>query len=157
MSKQAVTPNQEYAGRVYELTAPYQVGREKVADFARAISSSNPANFSVEVARGFGYPDVVAPTTFAVVIAQAAESQYITDPDAGIDFSRVVHADERFTYRRPIFAGDELVTELHVDKVQVRSALSMVTTRAEISALLADGSLEPVVTVISTLAIRGGE
>ncbi|XBH20676.1 MaoC family dehydratase N-terminal domain-containing protein [Jonesiaceae bacterium BS-20] len=157
MSKQAVTPNQEYAGRVYELTAPYQVGREKVADFARAISSSNPANFSVEVARGLGYPDVVAPTTFAVVIAQAAESQYITDPDAGIDFSRVVHADERFTYRRPIFAGDELVTELHVDKVQVRSALSMVTTRAEISALLADGSLEPVVTVISTLAIRGGE
>lgn len=154
---QAATPNPDFAGRVYPLTQPYQVGREKVAEFARAIGSSNPASFSVETARGLGFADVVAPTTFAVIIAQQAEGQYITDPEARIDFSRVVHADERFTYRRPICAGDNLVTELHVDKVQVRSALSMITTRAEISALGADGSLEPVVTVVSTLAVRGGE
>lgn len=157
MDTSFITPNPEYAGRVYELTKPYQVGREKVAEFARAIGSSNPASFSVEAARGLGYRDVVAPTTFAVIIAQGAESQYITDPGAQIDFSRVVHADERFTYHRPIFAGDELVSQLHVDKILVRSALSMVTTRVEISALLPDGTLEAVVSVMSTLAVRAGE
>ena len=68
-----------------------------------------------------------------------------------------MHADERFTYHRPIFAGDELVSQLHVDKILVRSALSMVTTRVEISALLPDGTLEAVVSVISTLAVRAGE
>ncbi len=153
----SITPNPEFVGRVYELTKPYQVGREKVGEFARAIGSLNPACFDLEAARGLGYPDVVAPTTFAVIVAQAAESQYITDPAAGIDFSRVVHADERFTYHRPIFAGDELVTQLHVDKVAVRSALSMITTRCEISAQGPAGELTPVVTVISTLAVRGGD
>jgi acyl dehydratase len=146
--------NLEFIGREYPATAPYQVGREKIAEFARAIGSDNPACFSQEAARGLGYPDVVAPTTFAVVVAQAAEAQYIQDPEARIDFSRVVHADERFTYTRPIFAGDELVSVVHVDKIVERAGLAMITTRVEISALVADGS-EHVVTVTSTLAVRG--
>ncbi|WP_334169501.1 FAS1-like dehydratase domain-containing protein [Timonella senegalensis] len=146
--------NLDFIGREYPQTSPYQVGREKIAEFARALGSSNPANFSTEVARGLGYPDVVAPTTFAVIIAQAAEAQYIEDPEARVDFSRVVHADERFTYTRPIFAGDELVTTVHVDKIIERAGLAMVTTRCEIEALR-DGATEHVVTVTSTLAIRG--
>lgn len=146
--------NLEFVGRQYEPTSPYQVGREKIAEFARAIGSTNPACFSIEAARGLGYPDVVAPTTFAVIIAQAAEAQYIQDPDARVDFSRVVHADERFTYSRPIYACDELVTVLHVDKIVERAGLAMITTRCEISALTQDGQ-EPVVSVVSTLAVRG--
>lgn len=146
--------NLEFVGRQYPATAPYQVGREKIAEFARAIGSTNPACFSTEAARGLGYPDVVAPTTFAVIIAQAAEAQYIQDPEARVDFSRVVHADERFSYHRPIFAGDELVTVIHVDKIVERAGLAMITTRAEISAVSGD-KVEPVVTVLSTLAVRG--
>jgi len=146
--------NLDFVGREYPQTAPYQVGREKIAEFARAIGSTNPASFSLEAARGLGYPDVVAPTTFAVIVAQAAEAQYISDPEARVDFSRVVHADERFTYTRPIFAGDELVTVVHVDKILERAGLAMVTTRCEISALTEIG-LEHVVTVTSTLAVRG--
>ncbi|WP_435299366.1 FAS1-like dehydratase domain-containing protein [Timonella sp. A28] len=146
--------NLDFIGRQYPQTAPYSVGREKIAEFARAIGSSNPACFSVEAARGLGYRDVIAPTTFAVVVAQAAEAQYIQDPEARVDFSRVVHADERFTYQRPIFAGDELVTVVHVDKIVERAGLALVTTRCEISAHNGD-VVEPVVTVTSTLAVRG--
>jgi acyl dehydratase len=117
-------------------------------------------------ARGSGYQDLVAPPTFAVVVAQRAESQYISDPEADIDFSRVVHADERFTHHRPIVAGDELTTVLHVDRVVSRGAISMVTTRCEIYAIPesievpspeADSLGEPVATVTSTLAIRGAD
>src|SRR5665648_612810 len=90
-------------------------------------------------------------TTFAVVVAQRAEAQLIADPEAGIDFSRVVHAEERFTHHRPIHAGDALVTVLHVDAVTERAGLAMVTTRCEISAV--DGA--PVATVVCTLAVRG--
>ncbi len=93
----------------------------------------------------------MAPPTFAVVIAQRAEAQLIGDPDAGIDFSRVVHAEERFTHHRPIVAGDEIVTVLHVDSIVERAGLAMVTTRCE----LADAAGEPVGTVVSTLAVRG--
>lgn len=132
-------------------TEPYEVGREKIRDFADAVGAAHGAHRDVGVARSLGYADVVAPITFAVVVAQRAEQQLIADPGAGIDFSRVVHAEERFTHHRPITAGDRLVTVLHVDAITERAGLSMVTTRAEISA--EDGS--PVSTVVSTLAVRG--
>lgn len=139
-----------YAGRVYPPGDVYVVSREKLREFAEATGATHPAHTDVEAARALGHPDVVAPVTFAVVIAQRTEAQYVDDPAAGIDFSRVVHADERFTHHRPIHAGDRLRTELHVDAVTQRAGLSMVTTRCEI----ADESGAPVATVVSTLAVR---
>jgi acyl dehydratase len=145
--------NAAYAGRTYPPTAPYVVGREHLRDFARAVGADHPAHHDVDAARALGYPDVVAPPTFAVVIAQRAEAQLIEDPEAGIDFSRVVHAEERFTHHRPIHAGDEVTTVLHVDAITERAGLAMVTTRCELSA--ADGA--PLATVVSTLAVRGAD
>ena len=142
-----------YVGRVYPPTAPYAVGREPLRDFAQAVGATHPVHREVEAARAAGYDDVVATPTFAVVIAQRAEAQLIEDPAAGIDFSRVVHADERFTHHRPIVAGDQIVTVLHVDAIVERAGLAMVTTRCE----LVDASGAPVATVTSTLAVRGAE
>ena len=150
--------NTAFAGREYAPTAPYAVGREKLREFAVAVGADHPAHHDVAVARSLGYGDVVAPTTFAVLVAQRAEAQLISDPEAEIDFSRVVHADERFSHHRPIVAGDELVTVLHVDAITERAGLSMVTTRCEIFTADATGApLEPVSTVRSTLAVRGAE
>lgn len=142
-----------YAGRVYPAGPVYEVGREKLAEFAEAVGADHPAYTDAAAAQALGHPDVVAPPTFAVVIAQRAEAQYVRDPAAGVDFSRVVHADERFTHHRPIHAGDRLVTTLHVDSITERAGLAMVTTRAEIAA--EDG--EAVATVVSTLAVRPEE
>ncbi|GIG19535.1 UPF0336 protein [Cellulomonas chitinilytica] len=142
-----------YAGREYPPNAAYDVGREKLREFASAVGATHPAHLDPEAARAFGHPDVVAPPTFAVVVAQRAEAQLFEDPAAGIDFSRVVHADERFTHHRPIHAGDRLVTVLHVDSIVERAGLAMITTRAEIASQ--DG--EAVATVVSTLAVRPEE
>lgn len=157
--------NPDFQGREYPATAPYSVGREKIREFADAVGAADPAHHDLVAARGLGYSDLVAPPTFAVVIAQRAEGQYVSDPEAGIDFSRVVHAEERFTHHRPIVAGDELVTVLHVDSVTSRGSLSMVTTRCEILAApttrddgnegVGSGVGLPVATVTSTLAVRG--
>jgi acyl dehydratase len=158
----SVSVNLDFVGREYPANAPYSVGREKIREFAAATGSTHPAHHDVATARGLGYPDVIAPATFAVIVAQRAESQYIEDPSAGIDFSRVVHADERFTHVRPITAGDELVTVLTVVSITQRSGLSMITTRCDIHALPAHGAGVPdatgpelVSTVVSTLAVRG--
>ena len=140
-----------YAGRTYPPTAAYAVGREHLREFASSVGATHPAHHDVAAALALGHRDVVAAPTFAVVIAQRAEAQLLEDPGAGIDFSRVVHADERFTHHRPIVAGDELVTVLHVDAVVERSGLAMVTTRCEI----ADANGSAVATVVSTLAVRG--
>ena len=92
--------NPELQGRSYPATSPYLVGREKVREFARAVLSTSPLNLDPEAARAAGYADVVAPPTFPVVVQEHTLAQLLGDPDAGIDFSRVVHGDQRFSYTR---------------------------------------------------------
>ncbi len=75
--------NTEYAGRTYPANAPYEVAREKLREFADAVCATHPAHTDVDAARALGYPDVIAPPTFAVVVAQRAEAQLFTDPAAG--------------------------------------------------------------------------
>lgn len=139
-----------FAGREFAPDEPYEVTRAELAAFAEAVGASNPAHTDPAAARLLGYPDVIAPPTWAVVVAQRAEAKYVQDPAAGVDFTRVVHADERFTHVRPIHAGDRLVTTLHVDSVTERAGLGMVTTRVEVC----DEAGAPVATVVSTLAVR---
>lgn len=139
-----------FAGRSYAPDEPYEVTRAELAAFAEAVGATHPAHTDPAAARALGYPDVVAPPTWAVVVAQRSEATYVRDPAAGVDFTRVVHAEERFSHTRPIHAGDRLVTTLHVDSVTERAGLGMVTTRVEV----ADEAGKPVATVVSTLAVR---
>ena len=59
--------DQSYVGRSYPPTEPYQVGREKIREFARAIGATDPEYLDPEAARALGYADVVAPPTFPII------------------------------------------------------------------------------------------
>ena len=145
--------NPELQGRVFAPTEPYLVGREKVREFARAVFATDPINLDVDAARAAGHADIVAPPTFAVVIQERTLAQLLAAPDAGIDFSRVVHGDQRFTSSRPIVAGDELTATLTVSSVKTLGAHAMVTAESVVT----DTSGEHVVTAISTLVVRGDD
>jgi acyl dehydratase len=145
--------NPELQGRVLPPTAPYLVGREKVREFARAVFATNPINLDPDAARAAGYDDVVAPPTFAVVVQEQALAQLLADPESGIDFSRVVHGDQRFTSTRPIVAGDRLTATLTVSSVKTLGAHSIVTAESAIT----DASGDHVVTAVSTLVVRGDD
>ncbi|MGH3654219.1 FAS1-like dehydratase domain-containing protein [Glutamicibacter sp.] len=142
--------NPDLVGRIYPAGESYQVGREKIREFAKATKAASQAHYDVQAARELGYSDVVAPPTFAIIIAQRADAQLIADPASGIDFSRVVHADQRFTHHRPIVAGDELLAELYVDQVREMGAGAMITTRAEITTVAG----EKIATTVSSLLVR---
>jgi len=148
-----VPVNAELAGRSYPAAPPYLVGREKVREFARAVLATSALNFDPEAARAAGYSDVIAPPTFAVVVQEHTLAQLLGDPDAGIDFSRVVHGDQRFTFTRPIVAGDELTATLTVTSVKTLGGHSMVTAESSV----VDAAGAHVVTAISTLVVRGEE
>lgn len=145
------TVNEALVGLSYPPGQPYRVTCAKIQEFAEATGATSPLHFDRDAARASGFREVVAPPTFAVVVAQIAEAAYIEDPEAGIDFSRVVHAEQSFEHFRPIIGGDELSTTLHVQSVVHRGPLTFVTTRAEIE----DEAGRAVSTVISTLAVRG--
>lgn len=148
-----MTINPELQGRSYPAGDVYAVGREKIREFARSVQATHPAHFDIEAARALGHRDLVAPPTFAIIVAQRADAQLINDPEAGIDFTRVVHADQRFIHHRAIVAGDELVAELHVDQVRAMGGGAMITTRAEISTV--EG--EKTATTTSSILVRGEE
>lgn len=146
-----MTVNPELAGREYPPTPPYSVGREKVREFARAVHATHPHHHDPDAARAAGHADVIAPPTFPIVIQQAALADLIGDPDAGIDFSRVVHGDQRFSYTRPIVAGDELSATLTVTSVKSLGGHTMVTSESVVT----DAAGGHVVTATSTLVVRG--
>src|SRR3954453_21909076 len=145
--------NASFAGRTYPATAPYAVGREKIGEFAEARGATDPVHTDREVARARGYRDVIATPTFAVLVAQQCDKQLIADPEAGIDFSRVVHGEQRFVHHRPITAGDEIVGVLTVDAVREAGGHAMVTTRSELSTVDA----EQVCPATSTIVSRGSD
>ena len=145
--------NPELQGRVFPPTEPYLVGREKVREFSRAVFATNPVNLDPEAAKAAGFDDVVAPPTFAVVVQERTLAQLLGEPDSGIDFTRVVHGDQRFTSSRPIVAGDLLTASLTVSSVKTLGAHSMVTAESTIT----DAAGDHVVTAISTLVVRGDE
>jgi len=148
-----VSVNPELQGRSYPPTPPYLVGREKVREFARAVFATSPLHHDPEAARAAGHADVVAPPTFAVVVQEHALALLLADPEAGIDFSRVVHGDQRFAFSRPIVAGDELTAVLTVTSVKTLGGHAMITADTLIAG--ADGT--HVVTATSSLVVRGDE
>ena len=93
--------NPDFVGRSYPAGSSYVVGREKIREFASAIGDTNPVFHDVEAARALGYADLVAPPTFPVILSLKASGAVVRDPDLGLDYSRVVHGEQKFAYSRP--------------------------------------------------------
>ena len=143
--------NQSFAGREYPPTEPYRVSREKIREFADAIKDDNAAYRSIEAARAFGHPEVVAPPTLPVLLTLPAGHQLIADPESGIDYGRVVHGEQRFVHERPVYAGDTLQVVVHVDDIRTAAGNELISTRSEVRTV--EGEL--VVTAYSTTVVRG--
>jgi acyl dehydratase len=143
--------NRALIGHSFAPTEVYEVGREKIRDFAEAIGVTDAVHLDPEAAKAQGHPDVFAPPTFPVVVAAARNRFLIDDPLLSIDYSQVVHGDQRFAYTRPVYAGDRVVCHSQIEDIMNRGGYDMMTMRTE----LRTESGEPVVTVWSKLVIRG--
>lgn len=145
--------NPDLVGRTYPPSPVYQVGREKVREFARAIGESSPLCSDVDAARAAGYVDLVAPPTFAIVVSMEAGRQAAFDPELGLDYTRVVHGEQTFEYARPIVAGDELLCTASIHAVREAAGNDILTTRADITTIHG----EHVCTTFSVLVSRRSE
>ena len=143
--------NKEFVGRVFGPGEPYEVSRVKIAEFADAIGEPSELCRDKAAAQQAGYPDVIAPPTFAIVIAMASTAAMHSEPDLGLDYSMVVHGEENFSHSRPLHAGDVVVATTTVESIRAVGAMSMLVTSTDISTT--DG--EHVCTAKSTLVERG--
>ncbi|HJT02939.1 MAG TPA: MaoC family dehydratase N-terminal domain-containing protein [Pseudonocardiaceae bacterium] len=140
-----------FVGRRYPAAAGYQVGREKIREFAEAIGDDNALYRDPDAARAAGYADLIAPPTFAMILFLRAQEELINDPKLGLDYRRMVHGSQSFTYHRPITAGDELSVTLHVDGIRTMGGNDMLTVRCEVT----DSAGDPVTTARAMLVVRG--
>jgi acyl dehydratase len=101
----------------------YLVGREKVREYAAAVGETDPRYLDPEAARAAGFADVVAPPMFAAVYCSPAIGPALLDPEIGIDFARLVHGAQEFTWHEPVVAGDEITTEVELEDSYERTGL----------------------------------
>jgi len=126
-------------GRTFPTTAAYDVSAEKIREFARATGSE--------------YDGGAAPATFPIVVAFGAMTALMEEPGIGIALHRVVHGEQRFTYTRPVVAGDELTATLTVDSLRQIGGADIIGTRTEI----VDVHEKQVCTAFATLLHRGDD
>ena len=144
--------NRDFIGRKYPASSTYEVGREAIRRFAQAIGDDHPAYTDPEAARALGHPDVIAPPTFLTVLnfRFAAEGP-VTDPELGLDYSRVVHGEQSFALHRPVRAGDVLTSVQSVLEIKDAGRNELISTVTEVT----DAEGEQVATLRSTLVSRG--
>jgi acyl dehydratase len=95
----------------------YEVGREKIREYAHAVGETNPVHHDREAARAAGFRDVVAPPMFCVVYSAPAVGPGVLDPEVGINLAAMVHGSQEFIWGEPVCAGDVITTRARLTDV----------------------------------------
>lgn len=143
--------NSALVGREYPSSTPYEVGREKIREFANAIGDSNPVYHDEVAARAAGYDDIIAPPTFLTVLNFKYSPQVIGDPDLGLNYAFVVHGEQEYELLRPVRAGDVLVGRPRITDITARGRNEYLFIEAAIETT----SGEQVAIARSTIVSRG--
>jgi acyl dehydratase len=99
----------EAVGKEFPETT-YEVGKEKIREYANAVGAENPVHHDREAAKAAGFRDVVAPPMFCVVYSGPAMGPVIFDPEVGINFATMLHGSQEFEWGEPVCSGDAITT-----------------------------------------------
>lgn len=114
----AVVPDATLVGQRFSFRDHYEVGREKIREFARAVQNVHPAHQQEVDARKLGYDGVIAPPTFASVIGMTATRALLDDVLTEYDLSQVLQTDQVFELFHPMLAGDRISTEIEIESIR---------------------------------------
>jgi acyl-CoA thioesterase FadM len=116
-------------GMHYEYPDYFEVGREKIREFAAAIKCDDPASLDEKAAAELGYPGLVAPATFMTLFAILAQKGFFRTVDVGLESMQIVQVDQKFVYKRPVVAGDRLWCHFDIVSVQERFGADIVVSK----------------------------
>lgn len=142
--------NKDLIGREYP-PVTYEVGREKIREFATAVLESGEIYHDLEAAKEAGFTEQVAPLTFPTILTIRSGTGVILDQDLGLNYALVVHGSQEFEYRRPIVAGDVLSATPRIADITEKGANEYLTIETTIT----DATGEVVCVGRSTLISRG--
>jgi acyl dehydratase len=76
--------------------------------FALATGQKDPIYSDEAAARAIGHRTIPAPPTFPFSLALLAPAVRGGLDDMGVELGRVLHGEQQFDYRKPIYAGDRI-------------------------------------------------
>lgn len=98
-------------GRWYRMDDHYEVGREKIREYAGAVQDYHPAHWSDARAADHGHGGLLAPPTFVGILGAHAQRALIQLFE-GYNLTTAVQTDQVIDFHRPVIAGDRLTNNL---------------------------------------------
>ncbi len=139
-------------GHHYRVDDYYEVGREKVREYARAVQDYHPVHWDESVAREYGYDGLVAPLTFISLVGILAQRKLFEQIVTGYDLSQIMQTDQILEFHRPIKAGDQLSCIVYLHSFRQAFGGDIIVTRNDVVAQ----NDELVLTTYTTLIGRSG-
>lgn len=131
----------------------FEVGREQLRSFAKAVKCEDPASYDEEAAAQLGYDSIVAPLTFVSILAKIVQADFFRNVDTGYETLQIVQVDQKFIYHKPICAGDKLWARMDVHSVDERFGADIVVTKN----VLTNGDGELVMEAYTTVMGHEGD
>ncbi|TLF77623.1 fused (3R)-hydroxyacyl-ACP dehydratase subunits HadA/HadB [Nocardia cyriacigeorgica] len=103
-------------GYRYRTEDYYEVGREKIREYARAVQDFHPAHWSEDAAAELGFAGLLAPTTFLSTAAMLANRRLLETVMTGFDM--FVQTDQVFEMYQPVLTGDRLASDVELSSVR---------------------------------------
>lgn len=134
-------------GTHYRYPDYFEVGRQKIGEFAHAVQDEHPAHFGEAAAAELGYDAVVPSLTYIAVAGRRVQLEMFKQFDVGINLARIIHRDQKLQFHRPMAPGDKLYFDSYLDSVLESHGTVIVELRSEVT----DDAGEPVITSIVTM------
>ena len=138
---------EEIIGTHYRYPDYFEVNREKVREFARAVKDDHPAHYSEDAAAECGYDTLIAPLTFIAIAGRRVQAEIVNQFDVPVNMERVLHRDQKLVFHRPIVAGDKLWFDSYLDSVIESHGAILTEIRGEVT----DDDGNPVLTSVVTI------
>ncbi|WP_029116466.1 (3R)-hydroxyacyl-ACP dehydratase subunit HadA [Mycobacterium sp. URHB0044] len=107
----------------------YEVGREKIREYAVAVKNDDEAYFDEAVAAKLGHDSLPAPLTFISVFGYQAQTAFFANANIGITDMQIVQVDQELKMLRPIKAGDRLYCDVYVHSVRQAHGTDIIVTK----------------------------
>ena len=101
----------------------YEVGKEKIGEYARAVGEENPVYFDRAAAKDAGFRDVAAPPMFAVVYSWNSAALPALDPEVDLNFAMLLHGGQEFVWGEPVCSGDVIGTVASVKDISEKGGM----------------------------------
>ncbi len=139
-------------GHHYRVDDYYEVGREKVREYARAVQDYHPVHWDETVAREYGYDSLLAPVTFISLVGILAQRKLFEQVVTGYDLSQIMQTDQILEFHRPIKVGDQLTCDVYLHSFRQAFGGDIIVTKNIVTAQ----NDELVLTTYTTLVGRSG-